>query len=459
MGVGITTLFIYIALIIVLNVYLKRSMGESMLWTCLVMLIIGATWGGKNAVDMFTDAFAYSAKQEVIYAGLAFVFMAYVLDQTGVIGRLVNILNSLIGWLPGGSGYVATIGSALFGMISGVASASAASIGSVTIPWMQESGWSKERSASIVAGNGGLGNVFPPSSVMLLVLGIDVVSAEVSSDGLYIALMSVAGVVLLVRLLIVFIFAKQEGLKAVPRDKIMPLGKALKENGSSLLIFLGIAIPLMFTMFGTGDFIAARLAGTKGAFKSISMIFWIPILITFFAIIEGWKYLPHTLSGWWKLCSKSIGRFNDLGAMLFCAFLSSRLLTILGMSQEFTRVFTSLNESGASSMIIIFAIVAIITMMVGPFNATGTTSAMGAVCYMAMRSIGLSPLASCVAFINLVSNQSCIPPNSAPIYIACGIANVDEPFKIFKDLVIYYAIPEIIVVLLVMFQILPVYGG
>ena len=143
MGVGITTLFVYIALIIVLNVYMKRSMGESMLWTCLAMLIIGATWGGKNPVDMFNDAFAYSAKQEVIYAGLAFVFMAYVLDQTGVIGRLVNILNSLIGWLPGGSGYVATIGSALFGMISGVASASAASIGSVTIPWMQESGWSK----------------------------------------------------------------------------------------------------------------------------------------------------------------------------------------------------------------------------------------------------------------------------------------------------------------------------
>ena len=459
MGVGITTLFIYIALIIVLNVFMKRSMGESMLWTCLVMLIIGATWGGKNAVDMFNDAFAYSAKQEVIYAGLAFVFMAYVLDQTGVIGRLVNILNSLIGWLPGGSGYVATIGSALFGMISGVASASAASIGSVTIPWMQESGWSPERSASIIAGNGGLGNVFPPSSVMLLVLGIDVVSSEVSSDGLYLALMGIGGIVLIVRLLIVFIFAKQEGLKAVPRESIMPLGKALKENGSSLIIFLGILIPLLFTMFGTGEWISARLAGTKGAFKSISMIFWIPILITFFAVIEGWKYLPHNISGWWKLCNKSIGRFSDLGAMLFCAFLSSRLLTILGMSQEFTSLFKSLNEGGASSTIIIFAIVGIITMMVGPFNATGTTSAMGAVCYMAMRSIGLSPLTSCVAFINLVSNQSCIPPNSAPIYIACGIANVDEPFKIFKDLVIYYAIPEIIIVLLIMFQILPVYGG
>lgn len=457
-GIGIISLFIYIAMIIVLNVIVKRSMGESMLWTCLALIIIGAVFGGKNPVTLFTDAFAYSAKQEVIYAGLAFVFMAYVLDQTGVIGRLVNILNSLIGWLPGGSGYVATIGSALFGMISGVASASAASIGSVTIPWMKESGWSSERSAAIVAGNGGLGNVFPPSSVMLLVLGVDAVAAEVTSNQLYVALFGLGVIVLAIRLLIVFIFAKQEKIAAVPRDQITPLSQSLKESGRSLIIFLGILIPLLFTMFGTGKWISARLAGTDGAFKSISMIFWIPILITFFAIIEGWKELPHTISGWSELCGKSIGRFSDLGMMLFCAFLSSRLLTKLGMSDEFTALFESLSGSG-SKVIVIVAIIAIITMMVGPFNATGTTSAMCGVCYVAMRSIGIPAVAACVAFINLVSNQSCVPPNSAPIYIACGIADVDEPFKIFKDLVVYYALPEIIIVALVMFQIIPIIGA
>jgi TRAP-type C4-dicarboxylate transport system permease large subunit len=385
--------------------------------------------------------------------------MAYVLDQTGVIGRLVNILNSLIGWLPGGSGYVATIGSALFGMISGVASASAASIGSVTIPWMQKTGWSKERSAAIVAGNGGLGNVFPPSSVMLLVLGIDAVAAEVTSSQLYVGLFGVGAIVLVVRLLLVFIFAKQEGLKAVPKEDIMPLGQSLKENGSALIIFLGILIPLLVTMFGTGDWFKARLAGTEDAFSSISLIFWIPILITFFAIVEGWKYLPHDFSGWSKICTNSISRFSDLGALLFCAFLSSRLLTKLGMSDEFSALFTALKENGASAAVIIFAIVIIITAMVGPFNATATTSAMCAVCYMAMRSIGIPPVTAAVAFINLVSNQSCIPPNSAPIYISCGIANVEEPVKIFKDLVLYYALPQIVIVLLVMFQIIPVIGA
>lgn len=457
-GIGIITLFVYIAMVIVLNIIVKRTMGEAMLCTCMVMIAIGAIFGGQDPVALFIDAFTYSAKQEVVYAGLAFVFMAYILDQTGVIDRLVRILNSLIGWLPGGAGYVATIGSALFGMVSGVASASAASIGSVTIPWMKETGWSKERAAAVVAGNGGLGNVFPPSSVMLLVLGIDAVAAEVTNSQLYVGLFGLGFIVLAVRLVIVYIFAKQEHIPPTPRDQIIPFGQAIKQYGSSLVIFLGILIPLLFTMFGTGDWVKARLAGTDGAFKSISMIFWIPILITLFAIIEGWDKLPHTISGWGELCGKSIGRFSDLGMLLFCAFLSSRILTKLGMSDEFSVLFEAINEQGSGALIII-AIILIITCMVGPFNATATTSAMCAVCYVAMRSIGLPPVTACVAFINLVSNQSCIPPNSAPIYIASGIAGVEEPIKIFKDLVVYYAIPEIIIVALVMFQIIPIIGA
>ena len=43
-GTGIITLFIYIGMIIVPNVAVKRSMGESMLWSCLVMLIIGGVY-------------------------------------------------------------------------------------------------------------------------------------------------------------------------------------------------------------------------------------------------------------------------------------------------------------------------------------------------------------------------------------------------------------------------------
>lgn len=124
----------------------------------------------------------------------------------------------------------------------------------------------------------------------------------------------------------------------------MPFSKAFKENGMSLIVFLGVIIPLLLTMGPTGAWIQYALSPVKGAFKSISLIFDIPLLITFFAIVEGWKYLPHSLSGWAKLTSSSIGKFNDLGALLVFAFVSSRLLAKLGLGKEFQAIFNSLNS-------------------------------------------------------------------------------------------------------------------
>ena len=456
-GIGIASLLVYIVSIIIINVLLKRKMGEAMGWASLILLIMAAAFAGKDPIAFGADALAYAGRQEVVYAGLAFSFMAFFMDKTGIIERLVTILNSLLGRLPGGAAYVSTIGCALFGMISGVASANTASIGSVMIPWMKQTGWSPERSAEMVAGNGGLGNIFPPSTVMLLILALPAVEKELTAGELYVGLMSVGAFVMAFRLFVVWYFTKLDGIKPIPKDQIVPLGKALKENGSALLIFLGVIIPLMLTMGPTGEWVKANLAGTKGAFKSISIIFWIPVLITLIAALEGWKQLPRTLKGWHELFRDGARKFGDLGALLFFAFVSTRILNKVGLTEEFQNVFTVIGQY--SPLYVIFGIAIIITLMVGPFNSTGTTTAVGAACYAAFRAIGIPPVVAAVAFINLVSNQSCVPPNSAPIYIAAGIAGVEDPIKMFKNLVVFYALPEVIISVLVLLRIIPVYGA
>ena len=127
-GIGIISLFSFVATSFLCNIVLKRKMGEAMMWGVIVLLIIGTCFDGKNLWVSVKDMTIYAGKQEVVYAGMAFAFMAYMMEQTGIIDRLVNILNALLGRLPGGSGYVATIGCALFGMINGVATASTAAI-------------------------------------------------------------------------------------------------------------------------------------------------------------------------------------------------------------------------------------------------------------------------------------------------------------------------------------------
>lgn len=452
-GVGIASLLVYIAAILIINVFLHRKMAEAMMWSFILVLIIGVLFGGKNGIELASAGFQSAAKQTVVYASMAFVFMAYVMDKTGVIGRLVHILNSILGRLPGGSGYVSTIASALFGMVSGSGSGNASAVGSITIPWMKESGWSTERATTIVAGNAGLGMIFPPSSSMLLLLGMETIAAELTTNQLYVGLMTAGLVVLAYRLLVVFFFAKKDGLKSNPSD--MSLGEALTRNASSFIIFLGIIIPLVCTMGPIGKFVEARV-GEDGA-DVINLVIWIPILMTLFVIIEGWKSLPHDLKGWGDMITKAAPKYAEVGCLLFFAFAAASVLSALGLKDEFKAVFDVL---GSYSHLLVILIIAIVTsLMVGPFTGTATTTALGALVYAALRSIGLAPVACCVAFLYLISNEGCIPPNSAPIYIASGISGLDEPSRIFKNLIGFYAVPTILFAILIMLGIWPIIGA
>ncbi len=451
-GIGTIALVVYIVSIMIFNVVFKRKMAEAMMISFFLLLILGGA-GGSSPVMLFKEGIGFAAKQQVVYASMAFIYMAYVMSKTGVIERMVTILNSMIGRLRGGSGYVSVIASALFGMISGSGSGSASAVGSITIPWMKQTGWSAEAATSVVAGNAGLCNVFPPSSSMFLLLGMPVIAAEVTDGDLYMALLSTGICVLIYRLCVVRYYVKKYDIKSIPADSINKIGEALANNWKSLLIFVGVLIPIVLTMGPLSDFLAAHERFGEDGVDSISMILWIPILITIIAILEGRRYLPKTAGEWWEFNKKSISKYSEVGCLLFFAFASSRVLIKLGLENDVSAIFGALNS--VSPLLVALIVAVLITMMVGPFTATATISAVGAVAYMALRSINVEPAVACTALLILVSNEGCMPPNSAPLYIASGIAGLERPVAIFKNLIMHFALPAIIIAFLVMFGIIP----
>lgn len=455
LGIGTIALFVYIVSIIVLNVALKRKMAEAMMISFIILLLLGAVTG-SDMLALLLDGLGFALKQEVVYASMAFVYMAHIMGKTGVVERLVNILNSLIGRLRGGSGYVSVFASALFGMISGSGSGSASAVGSITIPWMKQTGWNNEAATSVVAGNAGLCNVFPPSSAMFLLLGMPVIAGELTGGQLYMALFSTGFFVLAYRLLVVRYYVKKYNIQAVPSNSILPLGQSLKSNWTSLLIFLGVATPIILTMGPVADMLTAWASFGADGVDSISMILWIPILITVIALIEGRKLLPKTAKGWWEFNTKSIGKYSEVGCLLFFAFASSRVLIKLGLEENVSAIFAAIGQF--SPVLVALIVALLISMMVGPFTATATTTAVGAVAYMALRSIGVDPATSCVAILMLVSNEGCMPPNSAPVYIASGIAGLENPVSIFKNLILHFAIPMVVIAMLVIAGIIPVFS-
>ena len=454
-GIGTVSLLAYIFTILILNVVFKRKMAEAMLVSFFLLIAIGGV-AGKGAMQLASEGLSYAFEQEVVYASMAFVYMAYVMSRSGVVVRLVDILNSLLGRVRGGSAYVSTIASALFGMISGSGSGNASAVGSITIPWMKHTGWSDLRATAIVAGNAGLGIVFPPSSSMFLLLGMESVSSKITSGSLYVGMMGVGLAVLVYRLFVAWCYVRRDGIRALPADEIKPLARSLREGGTSLLIFLGVLIPILVTMGPFAAYLTASPGFGGDALGSISLIFWIPILITLIALLEGRKHLPKSTREWFTFNAKAVGKFSEVGCLLFFAFAASQVLIKMGLEDEITRIFGILG--GYSRYLVMLCVTLLTSLMVGPFTSTATTTAIGSLAFAVLTGIGLHPVAACAAFLVLASNEGCMPPNSAPIFIASGIAGLENPGSVFRPLLLHFALPTIAIAVLIMMGVIPVFS-
>lgn len=447
MGTGFTALVVFILLIIGWTVVFKRSIGEAMI----VGFIVTALFGGSNALNMMWDGIVFGATNQVLFAALAFVFMAYVIDKTGIITLLINILNSLIGRVPGGPAHVDTASSALFGLISGSGSGNSATTGSVTIPWMIKSRWSPELSATICAGNAGLGIALPPSSSMFILLGFAPIAAVVSEGNLYIALLIGGLYQIIYRVFLVLWFVKKNNIKTLKSDEIIPLKKSFVMGWKSLFIFFGILIPLTVTIGPLSELLASNPRIGEEAIGSISLIVWVPILIIAISMVIGYKELPKSFGEWKNFLYGATEKFSVVGVLLLFAFAASENLNQLGLSEDLTAMLATLNMP--SSMVIV-VVGALIVLVAGPLSGTATVTAVGLVAFSALVSAGVDPIVAVVAILMFASTEGASPPSSAPIFIASGIAQA-EPGKTFAPLIFYYVIPIYIIGVLIAMGILP----
>ena len=449
MSVGILSLVLYVASILFWNLLLKRNIGESMFVSWIVVSLLAKS----NTLNMMYKSIVFAATQETLFAAMAFIYMASLMKKTGLVLKLVDILNSVFGRIAGGAGYVSTFASALFGMISGSGAGNSASVGSITIPWMVNSGWSRNMAATIVAGNAGLGITFPPSSTMFLLLGIPaVVAAKVTAGDLYVALMLAGIWTLLYRIILIRYFVRRDNVSSIPEDMLKPLGKTFAEGWTSLLIFLGILIPLLVTIGPFEAYLKGITSFGAKNLKSISIIVWIPIFIIWITIFEGRKKLPKTLKEWSTFNKSTAQQFSVAGATLFFAFAAGDVMTKLGLGPDMTNLLKSLDVA-PWLMIVIVGI--IITLVAGPLSSTATIVAVGAVAFSALTHVGVPPVTAAVAILMFSSTEGASPPSSAPIYIASGIAQVN-PVVTFKPLVFLYVIPTIALGVLIALGILPI---
>ena len=186
-------------------------------------------------------------QEEVTFAGLAFVFMSYLLVKTPVLDKLIDLLNSVLGRLRGGPVYTATVAGGIFGAIAHVGAAVTAAVGSVTVPWMKRSGVRPEIAATIVAGGAGMGVSFPFSATMFILVGGLAAQGVMQPDEIVLPLTFAGLWCLGYRLVLSYYLVRQGGIEPIAPEHRIPFGRSLRTGWTSLLLFLPILIPLLLT--------------------------------------------------------------------------------------------------------------------------------------------------------------------------------------------------------------------
>ena len=97
-----------------------------------------------------------------------FLFVAQAMNESGASVRLIDFARAAVGWLRGGLAYVNVSVCMIFAGISGVSSAETLGVGSIMIPAMKREGYPSGFTAGLTAASSTLGNIIPPSLMMIV---------------------------------------------------------------------------------------------------------------------------------------------------------------------------------------------------------------------------------------------------------------------------------------------------
>jgi tripartite ATP-independent transporter DctM subunit len=209
---------------------------------------------------------------ETLVAVPLFVFMGVTLERARIAEELLETLSSLFGSLRGGLGISVTLVGMLLAASTGIVGATVVTMGLLSLPTMLRRGYSAEISAGTICASGTLGQIIPPS-IILVMLG-DVMTtayqqAQLNQGNFSPKTVSVGDLfagALIPGLLLVALYVGYIVLVAFFRPATMPAHqRGLDEQVSLMQILHALLPPLLLIFAVLGSILGGYATPTEAA--------------------------------------------------------------------------------------------------------------------------------------------------------------------------------------------------
>jgi tripartite ATP-independent transporter DctM subunit len=163
MSIEIITLLLFGALLLLLALGLPLSfvLGGVGMVGCYFL------WGEKGLFVAAAQAYGAMGKFTLLAIPL-FIFMAMILERSGVAEDLYTMMHRWMGPLRGGLAIGTVLICTIFAAMAGISGAATVSMGLIALPAMLKRNYHKEIAMGSISGGGALGILIPPSVPMIL---------------------------------------------------------------------------------------------------------------------------------------------------------------------------------------------------------------------------------------------------------------------------------------------------
>ena len=333
-----------------------------------------------------------------------FVIFGAVLNAGEAGQGFINVASAAAGRLTGGAAKVSVISSALFGSISGSASANVASTGAVTLPAMTKLGYPKHLAAAVEAVASSGGQIMPPlmgagAFVMVELTGVP-----------YTGIMAAAVLPALLYFLVVWVgincYAKHYELKSLSEDQ-KPATRDVLITSAFFAVPFACLLWGMFIAGVTPQYSAclAILAGTLMLFVDARLTF----------------DLDRTKQRLASACLVAGRQVAMIAAIIFCASIIIGVLSITGLGVKITSVILSASGGLLWPSLLLTAFACLVLGMEVPTTAAYVICI--SVAGPALTQLGLEPLQAHLFVFWFALLSTITPPVCGAVFIAAGMVN------------------------------------
>jgi len=328
----------------------------------------------------------------VLVAVPLFLLMGEILLRAGLSERLYRALNVWLDRMPGGLLHTNIVASGVFSAISGSSVATAATMGSVAMPFFQGRGYDPRMVLGSLAAGGALGNLIPPGITFIIYALI----TETSVGALYLA--AVGPSLMVVAFFTLVILLKRKA--APPPGPPLPLGVKLRALAGLLPTLL-----LIFIVLGT--IYGGIATPTESAALGVAAALGIAVVERRFT----WRMLHASAEA-------TARNTAMIGLILLGAYVLNYVIGLLGVPQMMAKLVGDLPLPPWAIMALIIGFyLALGTFMEG-FSMIITTIP---VIFPVVVALGYDPIWFGVVVTMLVEIALISPPDGTVLHVLQGL--------------------------------------